>query len=116
MIDFEKSQEIFRKLQEFSLQEKLVLQIKKDFKRSNVSLVIPISSSNKDILQLLQEKLYVLLLEKFDDYLNLLYVIDISENSLKKVETNDIVEVSKEVAFLVFEREFQKVWFKNQYR
>ena len=115
-MNFEKSKEIFEKLKNFNLQEKLVVQIIKDFKRSNVSLVIPISSSNKDILKLLQEKLYVLFLEKFDDYLNLLYVIDIPEKSLKKVKTNDIVEVSKEVAFLAFEREFQKVWFKNQYR
>lgn len=107
--------ELFDKTHEFNLHEKLVAQIQKDFFLANIELFIPESISANALQSLIQEKLYVLLLEKFDDYLNVLYVIDIPEKSLKEINTADVVEVSKEVTFLVLKREFQKVWFKSQY-
>jgi len=68
-----------------------------------------------ELFEMIQEKLYVLLMEKFDAYLNLMYVIDVPEKKLKYIKTSDVVEVSKEVVFLVLERECQKVLLKEQY-
>ena len=67
------------------------------------------------MVKVIQEKLYVLLLENFDDYLNVLYIIDIPEKSFEKINDTDVIEVSKDVAFLILKREFQKVWYKSQF-
>jgi hypothetical protein len=64
---------------------------------------------------LVQEKIYKLIQYKFAEYLNLLYIIDVSEEQIKKLDGSDLVELSEQVAFLVLKREWQKVWFRNKY-
>ena len=63
----------------------------------------------------LQEKMYRLIQYKFAEYLNLLYIIDVAEDEVKKLDGSDIVELSGQVAFLILKREWQKVWFRNKY-
>ena len=63
----------------------------------------------------MQEKIYKLIQYKFAEYLNLLYIIDVSEEQIKKLDGSDLVELSEQVAFLVLKREWQKVWFRNKY-
>jgi hypothetical protein len=62
-----------------------------------------------------QEKIYKLIQYKFAEYLNLLYIIDVPEEQIKKLDGSDLVELSEQVAFLVLKREWQKVWFRNKY-
>ncbi|MDT0605740.1 hypothetical protein [Croceitalea rosinachiae] len=114
-MDFKTNQELFDKAYENGLYDKLLIQIQKDFNRANIELELSRQITTHEITQLIQEKLYVLLLEKFDDYLNVLYVIDIPEKSLRRIKSSDVVEVSKEVTFLILNREFQKVCYKNQF-
>ena len=114
-MQFESSQELLHKVKTLDLYEKLVLQIEKDFLRANIDIKIGASMSGIELEEKIQEKLYVLLLERFDEYLNLLYVIDISENNLEYIRTSDVVEVSKQMCFFILKREFQKVWYKSQY-
>jgi hypothetical protein len=64
---------------------------------------------------LVQEKIYKLIQYKFAEYLNLLYIIDVPEDQIKKLDGSDLVELSEQVAFLVLKREWQKVWFRNKY-
>jgi hypothetical protein len=64
---------------------------------------------------LVQEKIYKLIQYKFAEYLNLLYIIDVPEEQIKKLDGSDLVELSEQVAFLVLKREWQKVWFRNKY-
>jgi len=47
--------------------------------------------------------------------LNLLYIIDVSEEEIKKLDGTDLVKLSEEVTFLVLKREWQKVWFRANY-
>ena len=54
-------------------------------------------------------------MERFDEYLNLLYIIDIPEAEVKKITVCDAVEVAEEICFMILKREWIKVWFKNQY-
>jgi hypothetical protein len=69
----------------------------------------------EDLKKVIHEKVYVLIVEKFADYLNLLYIIDVPENTVKAIEAIDVVEVADEVTFLILKREWQKVWFKAKY-
>jgi hypothetical protein len=63
----------------------------------------------------LHEKIYRLIQYKFAEYLNLLYIVDVPEEQVKSLDGSDILELSKQVAFLVLKREWMKVWFRNKY-
>ena len=64
---------------------------------------------------ILQETVYRLIQEKFTDYLNLLYIIDVPEDQIKALDGNDTLQLSEDVTFLILKREWQKVWFRQQY-
>ncbi len=103
-----------------SLYPELVWQLRKDFKLANVSTSLsnwefPEKISPEELISLLQEKIYFLLMERFSDYLNFLYVVDVPESDFKDIPMTDAVELSKEITFLVLKREWQKVQLKRKY-
>ena len=98
-----------------SLYLKLIEQINKDFNLANEGIDFPMSISPDELKIQLHEKIYRLIQYKFAEYLNLLYIIDVSEDQIKKLDGSDLVSLSEDVAFLVLKREWQKVWFRNKY-
>ena len=108
-------EDLIAEVNQLDLYKKLVFQLNKDFLRANVDLnfheeVIPTS-----LKLLLHETVYRLIQEKFADYLNLLYIIDVSEKQVKALDGSDPLELSEAVSFLILKREWQKVWFRNKY-
>ena len=99
-----------------ALYDSLVLQLKKDFTLSNNPLNITRDIKSEELLKVLVEKIYVLMMEKFEDYLNVLYIIDIPEKEFEHIQMTDAVEVSRQMTFLILKREYQKVWFRNKYK
>jgi hypothetical protein len=95
---------------------KLIEQINKDFNLSNEGIDFPMSISPNELKIQLHEKIYRLIQYKFAEYLNLLYIIDVSEEEVKNMDGSDLVVLSEQVSFLILKREWQKVWFKNKYR
>ncbi|MFV5683971.1 hypothetical protein ACM55I_00825 [Flavobacterium sp. GB2R13] len=95
---------------------KLIEQINKDFNLANEAIDFPLSMSPNELKIQLHEKIYRLIQYKFAEYLNLLYIIDVSEEQIKKLDGSDLVILAEEVAFLILKREWQKVWFRNKYR
>ena len=63
----------------------------------------------------LHETIFNLIQNKFSDYLNLLYIIDVSEIKVRGLDSNDAVKLSDDVTFLILQREWQKVWYKAKY-
>ena len=98
-----------------NLYPKLIEQINKDFNLANESIDFPKSTTPFELKVQLHEKIYRLLLYKFAEYLNLLYIIDESEEQIKKLDGSDLVQLSENVSFLILKREWQKVWFRNKY-
>jgi hypothetical protein len=94
---------------------KLIEQINKDFNLANESVDFPLSISQNDLKTELNEKVYRLIQYKFAEYLNLLYIIDVPEDQIKKLDGSDISELAGQVAFLILKREWMKVWFRNKY-
>jgi len=94
---------------------KLLLQINKDFNLANEPIDFPMSTSPSELKVQLHEKVYRLIHYKFAEYLNLLYIIDVPEDQIKKLDGSDLVELSEEVAFLILKREWMKVWFRNRF-
>lgn len=98
-----------------NLYQKLMEQINKDFNLANEPVDFPKSTSPHELKVQLHEKIYRLIQYKFAEYLNLLYIIDVPEDQVKKLDGSDILELSEQVAFLVLKREWMKVWFRNKY-
>lgn len=94
---------------------KLIEQINKDFNLANESIDFPMSTSPEELKIQLHEKIFRLIQYKFAEYLNLLYIIDVSENEIKKLDGSDLVNLAEDVAFLILKREWQKVWFRNKF-
>ncbi|MFM9826799.1 hypothetical protein [Flavobacterium sp.] len=94
---------------------KLIEQINKDFNLANEGIDFPMSISPEDLKIQLHEKIYRLIQYKFAEYLNLLYIIDVSEDQIKKLDGSDLVQLAEQVSFLILKREWQKVWFRNKF-
>ena len=101
--------------QELNLYTKLITQINKDFTLANETLVVTETALPNDLFNIVQHRIYYLLHHEFAQYLNLLYIIDVAEDAIKKLDGSDLLQLSKEVAFLILKREWQKVWFRNFY-
>jgi hypothetical protein len=99
-----------------SLYLKLVAQINKDFNLANEGIDFPMSVTPEELKIQLHEKTYRLIQYKFAEYLNLLYIIDVSEEEVKKLDGSDLVLLAEQVSFLILKREWQKVWFRNKYQ
>jgi hypothetical protein len=94
---------------------KLIEQINKDFNLANEAIDFPISTSPDELKIQLHEKIYRLIQYKFAEYLNLLYIIDVPEDQIKKLDGSDLVILAEQVSFLILKREWMKVWFRNRY-
>ncbi len=97
------------------LYQKLVLQLNKDFLYANIDLDFDPDILPSSLKLLLHETVYKLIQEKFADYLNLLYIIDVSEEVIKQLDGSDTLQLADQVSFLILKREWQKVWFRHKY-
>jgi hypothetical protein len=97
------------------LYPKLIEQINKDFNLANEGIDFPASTKPHELKIQLHEKVYRLIQYKFAEYLNLLYIIDVPEDQIKKLDGSDISKLAAQVSFLILKREWMKVWFRNRY-
>lgn len=100
---------------QLNLYKKLIKQLNKDLAYANIDLVFDQEILPTSLKLMLHETIYKLIQHKFSDYLNLLYIIDVSEKKVKALDGSDIIKLSEDVTFLILQREWQKVWFKNKF-
>lgn len=98
-----------------NLYSKLIDQINKDFNFANEAIDFPQSTSPNELKIQLHEKVYRLIQYKYTELLNLLYILDVPEDTVKQLDGSDTVELSEQIAFLILKREWMKVWFRNRY-
>lgn len=98
-----------------ALYQKLIKQLNKDFLFANIDLDFDEEILPTSLKLMLHETVYKLIQEKFAEYLNLLYIIDVPEKQVKALNGNDTLQLAEDVSFLILKREWQKVWFKNKY-
>jgi hypothetical protein len=99
----------------FGLYKNLIQQLNKDLLYANVDLEFDSEVLPTSLKLILQETVYNLINERFADYLNLLYIIDVPEHKVKQLDGSDALKLSDQVTFLILLREWQKVWYKHQY-
>ncbi|MEC4004107.1 hypothetical protein OX283_005530 [Flavobacterium sp. SUN052] len=94
---------------------KLIEQLNKDFNLANEPVDFHPSTKPAELKVQLHEKIYRLIQYKFAEYLSLLYIVDVPEETVKQLDGSDLVELSEQVSFLILKREWMKVWFRNKY-
>ncbi|WP_164975342.1 hypothetical protein [Lutibacter sp. HS1-25] len=99
-----------------NLYSKLVAQINKDFQLSNLYFSFEENISPIQLKEDFTTILSNLITNKYDDYLNFVYRVDVSESELLKIKEKDLPEIVDQIVFLVLKREFQKVWFKQNFK
>lgn len=87
------------------LYKKLIRQLNKDFLYANIDLELCDDILPTILKLILQETVYKLINDKFADYLNLLYIIDVSEDKVRQLDGSDTLKLSEQVAFLILQRE-----------
>ena len=97
------------------LYKALIVQLNKDFKLSNIEELISVIVSPDILKQQLLTLVEQLIYNEFDSFLNLLYRIDLSEQKIKKHSNQTTKEYIEDVSFLILKREWQKVWFRQNY-
>jgi len=97
------------------LYQKLILQLNKDLLYANVDLEFDEETLPTSLKLVLHETIFHLIQNKFSDYLNLLYIIDVSELKIRALDGSDTLKLSEDVTFLILQREWQKVWYKAKY-
>ena len=107
--------QLLSKVEKDNLYSKLLEQINKDFKLANEAIDFPQSTNPQEFKALLHEKIYQLIQYKYAELLNLLYIIDVPENEVKKLDGTDLLQLAEQITFLVLKREWMKVWFRNKY-
>ncbi|AUP79007.1 hypothetical protein [Flavivirga eckloniae] len=107
--------QLIEEANQLDLYRKLILQLNKDFLLANIDLDFHEDVLPSSLKLLLHEAVYKLIQEKFTEYLNLLYIIDVPEKDIKALDGDDILKLSEAVSFLILKREWQKVWFRNNF-
>lgn len=107
--------DLFLRSEREDLYSKLVKQLNKDLLLANIDLQFDEEVLPSSLKLVLHETIYRLIQEKFADYLNLLYIIDISENKVRELDGSDVLRLSEEVSFLILQREWQKVWYRENH-
>ena len=97
------------------LYKALIVQLNKDFQLSNIEESISVTVSPDVLKQQLFIFVEKLIYNEFDSFLNLLYRIDLSEQEIKKNSNQSTTVYIEYVTFLILRREWQKVWFKQNY-
>lgn len=115
VLNFFNSTELLANAEKNDLYKKLVAQLIKDFGLANIHIGLSPDVHPEGLKSVLKEKIYHLIMERFSEYLNLLYIVDVPEKAFKEITVTDVVEVADQVAFLILKRELQKVWLKSKY-
>lgn len=109
------SLELLKSIEVENLYVRLIEQLNKDFQLANVAVSFDTTNSPVQLKKQLFAVLLNLITNQYDDYLNLLYRIDVPESELAKLLNDNLTSSMEEITYLVLKREYQKVWFKQNF-
>ena len=115
MLSAKNSLELIQNIEIENLYLKLIEQLNKDFQLSNLNFSFEETISPIELKDKFSTILLNLISNNYDDYLNFLYRVDVSEKELLKIKETDLTSIVNQITFLVLKREYQKVWLKRNY-
>jgi hypothetical protein len=93
----------------------MIHQLNKDFALCNLKKTFTPDLLPIELFTELNEELQGLYANQYDDYLNLLYRVDVSERDILRLKNSHSGQNSDQMAFLILKREYQKVWIKRNF-
>ncbi|MFA5297942.1 MAG: hypothetical protein WC389_07005 [Lutibacter sp.] len=115
MLPAKNTLELLKSITVENLYERLIEQLNKDFHLANVAVNFDIIHSPVLLKNQLFDVLFHLITNQYDDYLNLLYRIDVPESELANLKSDDLRNTIEQITYLILKREYQKVWFKQNF-
>jgi hypothetical protein len=115
MLPAKNTEELLNSIEGENLYVQLIEQLNKDFRLANVEGSFDLKIAPVQLKKELFAILLNLITKQYDDYLNLLYRIDVPESELRKLINDNLTTSIEEITYLVLKREYQKVWFKHNF-
>lgn len=115
MLPVKNTEELLLSIKVENLYVHLIAQLNKDFQLANVAGSFDLKVSPTQLKKELFAILLNLINNQYDDYLNLLYRIDVPESELAKLKNDNLTTSIEEITYLVLKRAYQKVWFKQNF-
>lgn len=97
------------------LYQDLLNQITKDFELSGLTITLDQSISPADLLNELHHQILQLIHNNFDGFLQLLYRVDIPEQTMQSFELQKSDKIAKKTTFIILQHEWKKVYFRRKY-
>ncbi len=94
------------------LYPQLVMQLQKDINRAGIDYIISPEIKAKDLVLTIQDLLLDRLQNGFNEYMNLLYAVDVSEAAIRNFESEKIDDIAAYATYLILKREWKKVWLR----
>ena len=94
----------------------IIQQLNKDFHLCNLNINYELDLTASLLFEKLVIDVHELFTDQYDDYLNLMYRMDISEQALLQIIDGNSTYVSEQISFLILKRAYQKVWLKSNFR
>lgn len=107
---------ILRDISSKKLYHKLIDQLNKDLRLSGIGIELNRDISPEELLNILRENIYRLILEDFSKFVSLLYIADVTEKQVSEAANGDAVEMTDRATFLLLKRLWKKVWFREYYK
>lgn len=107
--------ELVNQAEALNLYRKLIVQLNKDLLYANIDLEFDEDTLPTSLKLVLQDSVFYLIQNKFSDYLNFLYIVDVSEVKVREIDGSDTIKLSEDITFLILQRIWQKVWYRSKY-
>ncbi|WP_299223106.1 hypothetical protein [uncultured Aquimarina sp.] len=106
-------EQLMEQVSESDLYPQLILQLQKDLNRAGIDYEVNKNSTFKELFLEIEQLLLEKINNAFNDFLNLLYAVDVSERDIKNCDSEESITVGRYATYLILKREWQKIYYRN---
>lgn len=106
-------EQLLKGFSDTALFSQMIVQLQKDINRSGIDYEINMSNDAKELFLELEGLLLENINNRFNDFLNLLYAVDVFEKDVRKCTSEESTVLARYGAYLILKREWQKVYYRN---
>ena len=109
-----KSLVLLESISDQQLYNNLIAQLNKDFMLAGTDYTFDKELSPHILVREVHSAIHDLIFNDFNNFLNLLYVVDISEYQIRKLDTSKPEILANEITPILLKRVWKKVWIRNK--
>jgi len=106
-------EQLLKELSDTALFSQMIVQLQKDINRSGIDYQINMNNDPRELFLEVEQLVLENINNRFNDFLNLLYAVDVSEKDIRKSTSEKSAVLASYAAFLILKREWQKVCYRN---